>query len=105
MTDQCYELPLLELLQRVPRNARYCEETPTSATFYPVGRYCHEAAAEIERLRAVIADASMKVDTALSLLEEQPVGCGCTYRDSPTGREYLRCKSHEYLNAYRRVDG
>lgn len=46
------QTPLPELLRSVPFHARYCEETPTSAHFFPVGRYCHEAAHSIATGRA-----------------------------------------------------
>jgi hypothetical protein len=42
--NQTKARPFLELLRSVPEGARYCEETPTSAHYFPVGRYCKEAA-------------------------------------------------------------
>ena len=55
------QVPLLELLHSVPFAARYCEETPTSAHFFPVGRYCHDAAHAItkERARADALEAAL----------------------------------------------
>ena len=57
--EQVYEVPLVELLERVPKDARFWVEEKHSSTHYPVGRLSHEAAemlrqqqAEIEALKA-----------------------------------------------------
>lgn len=48
MSDQAAQVPLLELLERVPADARVVyEHTPTEHSFIPVGRYCREAAAAL----------------------------------------------------------
>jgi hypothetical protein len=44
-------MSLLELLRGVPKDARLItDHGPFETSVQPVGRYCHEAAAEIERL-------------------------------------------------------
>ena len=51
----CAEVPLLELLRRVPIDARHPQEyyAPLYGTqWHPVGSYCHRAADEIEKARA-----------------------------------------------------
>jgi predicted DNA-binding protein (UPF0251 family) len=78
---RCSQVPLTESLRAVPANARYVEETPTSAHYYPVGRYCHEAAdaisalvAEYEQLRAEVAYAkSHGVGAELSIAHKEVV--------------------------------
>ena len=54
MTEKAYAVPLHEQLARVPRDARLVIDDPDGmgTKFIPVGRYCHEAAAE---LRAALA--------------------------------------------------
>jgi hypothetical protein len=53
--EQCCEVPLIELLRRVPRDARFWERTETESTHYPVGRLCHEAADALEQARAALS--------------------------------------------------
>ena len=56
--------PLIELLERVPRDAvLVVEHDQFSSSSHPVGRLCHEAAAalravlaEVEKLRAEVAE-------------------------------------------------
>jgi len=62
--EQSYEVPLVELLERVPKDARFWVEEKHSSTYHPVGRLCHEAAtmlrqlqAENEALKAIINEA------------------------------------------------
>ena len=38
------EVPLVELLENVPKDARFVQEEEFSSTYHPVGRLCHEAA-------------------------------------------------------------
>ena len=54
MTYTAYAVPLHELLDSVPRDARLVIDDPDGkgTRFIPVGRYCHEAA---EALRARLA--------------------------------------------------
>ena len=53
MTDIAAQTPLPDLLRKVPAGERLTiEHSPTSHSFIPIGRMAHEAAAEIERLRA-----------------------------------------------------
>jgi hypothetical protein len=51
--EQCYAVPLVELLKRVPQDARLVIEWPPEqgigTSFIPVGRYCHEAAEALAR--------------------------------------------------------
>lgn len=43
------QVPLVELLGRVPLTARLViEDGPYSTSYIPVGRYCHEAAAALQ---------------------------------------------------------
>lgn len=43
MSEQ-YEVPLVELLESVPLDARHIEEEEFSTTYHPVGELCHQAA-------------------------------------------------------------
>jgi hypothetical protein len=48
MIDQACQTPLVELLERVPADARMTyEHSPTHHQMIPVGRLCHEAAASL----------------------------------------------------------
>jgi len=54
------QTPLVDLL-RIPIDARLCyEHSPTSHSYIPVGKYCNEAADEITRLRAELAEIKEK---------------------------------------------
>jgi hypothetical protein len=51
--SEAVQVPLVELLQSVPANARLViEESPLCTRFVPVGRYMHEAADAIKALEA-----------------------------------------------------
>ena len=55
MTDkqpEAYEVPFVELLESVPNNSRLWVDFPEGmgSTHFPVGHYCHKAAAELRRL-------------------------------------------------------
>jgi len=51
MSEQPKAVSLLELLRGVPKDARLItDHGPFETSYEPVGRYCHEAADEIERL-------------------------------------------------------
>jgi hypothetical protein len=50
--QQVYEVPLVELLERVPKDARFWVEEKHSSTHYPVGRLSHEAAEMLRQLQA-----------------------------------------------------
>lgn len=56
--DQAKQVPLLELLDAVPADVRIGVEDgegwQAGTTWHPVGRLCHEAAAELRRLHAEI---------------------------------------------------
>ncbi len=62
--------PLIELLERVPRDAVLAvEHDQFSSSSHPVGRLCHEAAAaleearaEVEMLRKALKDADNELD-------------------------------------------
>jgi hypothetical protein len=47
MTEQPRKTPLVELLRSVPRDAVWVFNDVMSMSSYPVGKWCHEAAAEI----------------------------------------------------------
>ena len=69
MTYTAYAVPLHELLDSVPRDARLVIDDPDGkgTRFIPVGRYCHEAA---EALRA-----------RLTQPEQEPVACEPQYEN------------------------
>lgn len=49
------QTPLIESLERVPQDARVVvEHDQFSSSSHPVGRLCHEAAAELRRLHAEV---------------------------------------------------
>ena len=61
MTDkqpEACEVPFVELLESVPNNSRLWVDSPEGmgSTHFPVGHYCHKAAAELRRLHEVNAD-------------------------------------------------
>ena len=58
MTDKAYAVPLHEQLARVPRDARLVIDDPDGmgTQYIPVGRMCHETAAELRRLHEVNAE-------------------------------------------------
>jgi hypothetical protein len=61
MTDkqpEAYEVPFVELLESVPNNSRLWVDFPEGmgSTHFPVGHYCHKAAAELRRLHEVNAE-------------------------------------------------
>ncbi len=65
MSNQPCAVPLIELLARIPADARYSytETDGLKAThFIPVGRYAHEAVAELASLRRELAE--VKADAA-----------------------------------------
>jgi hypothetical protein len=51
---QAAQLPLEHRLREVPISLRMLVETDTWSSSTPVGHWCHEAADEIERLRALV---------------------------------------------------
>lgn len=56
MTDGVNTVPLVELLRKVPKDARIAFDDGPHSTYYcPIGRHCHEAADEIERLQAALS--------------------------------------------------
>ena len=80
MTDkqpEAYAVPLHELLVKVPRNQRLEIEFDEGygTSYILVGRYCHEAAAELRRLHEVNAE----------LVEalQQAVKWGQPFKDAP----------------------
>ena len=61
MTDkqpEACEVPFVELLESVPNNSRLWVDFPEGmgSTHFPVGHYCHKAAAELRRLHEVNAE-------------------------------------------------
>lgn len=52
------QVPLIELLERVPKDARLeVNDGPYSTSYYPVGRNCHDAAAELRRQHELLREA------------------------------------------------
>ena len=79
--------PLIELLERVPRDAVLAvEHDQFSSSSHPVGRLCHEAAAALEAARAEVE----RLADALRELED------CVQRDEALLRQAL-----EALEYYR----
>lgn len=76
MESEAAQVPLIELLQAVPNNARLLVDDPNSppgfpsTTSYPVGLYCHGAAAELVRLRAALAEAEKALRVCDEALEK-----------------------------------
>jgi len=61
MTDkqsEACEVPFIEQLESVPNNSRLWVDFPEGmgSTHFPVGHYCHKAAAELRRLHEVNAE-------------------------------------------------
>jgi hypothetical protein len=55
MSMEAKQTPLIESLERVPQDARVVvEHDQFSSSSHPVGRLCHEAAAELRRLHAEV---------------------------------------------------
>lgn len=69
MTDEAYAVPLHELLASVPRGTRLEITDPDGmgTRFIPVGRYCHEAAAELRRLHEENLQWQEKCNTYIEL--------------------------------------
>ena len=64
------QTPLIDLLERVPQDARVVvEHDQFSSSSHPVGRLCHEAAAELRRLHAQAAQDEALLRQALEALE------------------------------------
>lgn len=64
------QTPLIDLLESVPRDAvLVVEHDQFSSSFSPVGRLCHEAAAELRRLHAQAAQDEALLRQALEALE------------------------------------
>jgi len=57
MSEQAKQTPLVELLDAIPEDVRIGtqdgEDWNAGTSWHPVGRLCHEAAAELRRLHAV----------------------------------------------------
>jgi hypothetical protein len=53
-----YKVPFVELLESVPNNSRLWVDFPEGmgSRHFPVGHYCHKAAAELRRLHEVNAE-------------------------------------------------
>ncbi len=83
MTDKqstAYEVPFVELLESVPNNSRLWVDFPEGmgSTHFPVGHYCHKAAAELRRLHEV----NVELLAALRILVD--------YYASPIARDAIR---------------
>lgn len=65
------QTPLIDLLENVPRDTvLVVEHDQFSSSFHPVGRLCHEAAAELRRLHAQYAQDEALLRQALEALEQ-----------------------------------
>lgn len=51
-----YETPLIELLKKVPIDARHIVDEEFSSTCYPVGRLCSQAADRIVELEKLVSE-------------------------------------------------
>jgi hypothetical protein len=72
--------PLLDLLRGVPEDGRLeYSHGRTAHSFIPVGRYCREAATDIEALRQRVAD----LEQLLSVLERQYAEALAAMKDKP----------------------
>jgi hypothetical protein len=58
------EVPFVEQLESVPNNSRLWVDFPEGmgSTHFPVGHYCHKAAAELRRLHEVNAELLAALD-------------------------------------------
>jgi hypothetical protein len=95
MADQAKQTPLVELLDAVPEDVRIGvqdgEVWHAGVTWHPVGRLCHEAAAEPRRL--VAENESLKQALAASCDEERDQ----LWEASPGGGCF-RARSAEAVN-------
>lgn len=65
------QTPLIDLLERVPRDAvLVVEHDQFDSSSYPIGRLCHEAAAELRRLHAESERDEALLRQALEALEQ-----------------------------------
>jgi len=63
VSEPAREVPLVELLESVPRNGRVMIEIdPMHHRNIPYGRFCHEAAQEIRSLRQQLEQARKNND-------------------------------------------
>lgn len=53
------QTPLADLLERVPKRARVVEREQFSTIYHPVGKFCHDAAAELRRLHGLIDECAI----------------------------------------------
>jgi len=72
MDNQAYAIPLVELLRDVPKDSRLIIEGNYSSRHIPVGRHCHEAAKEIDHLRAQLAERDRQIAGAWKALNAVP---------------------------------
>ena len=91
MSIEAKQTPLVDLLRGIPKDARWvhdeydAEGRSVSTQFVPVGRMMHEAADEIDRLRAAIpkVSAPLLTDVEIDALRYDP--------DAPDGlRNFAR---------------
>lgn len=91
MSMEAKQTPLIELPERVPQDARVVvEHDQFSSSSHPVGRLCHEAAAELRRLHA-------EVERLRGALAHPAIThcdtCGCDWLDNglnPVGCPYCK---------------
>jgi len=61
------EVPLVEMLEGVPKDARFVQEKEFSSTYHPVGRLCHEAATMLRQQQAEIEGLKKQLETSALL--------------------------------------
>lgn len=71
--ELAYEVPLVELLENVPKDARFVQEEEFSSTYHPVGRLCHEAAfmlRQFDLAESIIKQKEIEIRGLTQLLRE-----------------------------------
>ncbi len=90
------EVPVVELLEAVPKDARFVQEEDFSSTYHPVGRLCHEAATMLRQQQSEIAELkhmnrNWQISENILLLElEKLQHCELTDEEiEEIGKQYL----------------
>ena len=65
------EVPVVELLEAVPKDARFVQEEDFSSTYHPVGRLCHEAATMLRQQQAELTEAGGMIGVLREQLQEE----------------------------------
>jgi hypothetical protein len=86
------QTPLIELLEDVPRDTvLVVEHDQFSSSFHPVGRLCHEAAAELRRLHALTTQGEAMLRQALDAL-----AYWLEYGETPGSHDIIQ-RTHDVL--------